>query len=33
MNPRMMDVPMVIEQTERGERGLDIFSRLLMDRI
>ncbi|MCC6545781.1 ATP-dependent Clp protease proteolytic subunit [Candidatus Sumerlaeota bacterium] len=29
----MMDVPMVIEQTERGERGLDIFSRLLMDRI
>ncbi|CAN5461205.1 ATP-dependent Clp endopeptidase proteolytic subunit ClpP [soil metagenome] len=32
-NPKMMDVPMVIEQTERGERGLDIFSRLLMDRI
>lgn len=31
--PRMMDVPMVIEQTERGERGLDIFSRLLVDRI
>jgi len=29
----MMDVPMVIEQTERGERGLDIFSRLLVDRI
>ena len=28
-----MDVPMVIEQTERGERGLDIFSRLLVDRI
>ncbi len=24
---------MVIEQTERGERGLDIFSRLLVDRI
>ncbi len=33
MEPRMMDVPMVIEQTERGERGLDIFSRLLVDRI
>lgn len=33
MNPVMMDVPMVIEQTERGERGLDIFSRLLVDRI
>jgi ATP-dependent Clp protease protease subunit len=32
-NPQMMDVPMVIEQTERGERGLDIFSRLLVDRI
>lgn len=31
--PQMMDVPMVIEQTERGERGLDIFSRLLIDRI
>ena len=28
-----MDVPIVIEQTERGERGLDIFSRLLVDRI
>jgi ATP-dependent Clp protease protease subunit len=32
-DPKMMDVPMVIEQTERGERGLDIFSRLLVDRI
>lgn len=31
--PMMMDVPMVIEQTERGERGMDIFSRLLVDRI
>ena len=29
----MMDVPMVVEQTERGERGMDIFSRLLVDRI
>lgn len=26
-------VPMVIEQTARGERGYDIFSRLLKDRI
>jgi ATP-dependent Clp protease protease subunit len=33
IEPKMMDVPMVIEQTERGERGLDIFSRLLIDRI
>lgn len=33
IQPKMMDVPMVIEQTERGERGLDIFSRLLVDRI
>ncbi|MDD2709353.1 MAG: ATP-dependent Clp endopeptidase proteolytic subunit ClpP [Verrucomicrobiae bacterium] len=28
-----MLVPMVIEQTGRGERGLDIYSRLLRDRI
>ena len=33
IQPTMMDVPIVIEQTERGERGLDIFSRLLVDRI
>ena len=26
-------VPMVIEQTGRGERSYDIFSRLLEDRI
>ncbi|MDD3626287.1 MAG: ATP-dependent Clp protease proteolytic subunit, partial [bacterium] len=26
-------VPMVVEQTPRGERAFDIFSRLLMDRI
>ena len=26
-------VPTVIEQTHRGERGWDIFSRLLKDRI
>lgn len=26
-------VPMVIEQSERGERAMDIFSRLLADRI
>jgi len=28
-----MMVPMVVEQTGRGERGYDIFSRLLVDRI
>jgi len=27
------DVPIVIEQTSRGERAYDIFSRLLKDRI
>ncbi len=35
-NPRevAMDfIPYVIEQTHRGERGMDIFSRLLKDRI
>ena len=26
-------VPYVIEQTDRGERGMDIYSRLLRDRI
>ena len=26
-------VPMVVEQTSRGERAYDIFSRLLKDRI
>ena len=26
-------VPMVVEQTGRGERSYDIFSRLLKDRI
>jgi len=26
-------VPMVVEQTNRGERSYDIFSRLLKDRI
>src|SRR5258708_38021029 len=26
-------VPMVVEQTARGERGYDIYSRLLKDRI
>src|SRR2546426_2657219 len=29
----MMLVPMVIEQTGRGERGYDIYSRLLRDNI
>ncbi len=28
-----MLVPMVVEQTSRGERGYDIYSRLLVDRI
>lgn len=29
----MKMVPTVIEQTHRGERGWDIFSRLLKDRV
>ena len=35
MTPRMYDqlVPMVVEQTSRGERAYDIFSRLLKERI
>jgi len=28
-----VDIPYVLEQTERGERSMDIFSRLLVDRI
>ena len=28
-----MHVPMVVEQTANGERGYDIYSRLLKDRI
>jgi ATP-dependent Clp protease protease subunit len=31
--PRMQLVPMVVEQTNRGERAYDIFSRLLKDSI
>lgn len=31
--PNMSLVPMVVEQTARGERAFDIFSRLLKDRI
>ncbi len=31
--PQSMLVPMVVESTSRGERGYDIFSRLLMERI
>lgn len=31
--PNMALVPMVIEQTSRGERSYDIYSRLLKDRI
>src|SRR5262249_10329677 len=33
MDPRMQLVPMVVEQTNRGERAYDIFSRLLKDSI
>jgi len=33
MPPVNMIIPTVIEQTHRGERGWDIFSRLLKDRI
>ena len=32
-NPRSYLVPMVVEQTSRGERSYDIYSRLLQDRI
>jgi ATP-dependent Clp protease protease subunit len=32
-DPRAMLVPMVIEQTARGERAFDIYSRLLKDNI
>ena len=31
--PRAQLVPMVVEQTNRGERAYDIFSRLLKDSI
>src|SRR6187431_376786 len=33
IDPRMQLVPMVVEQTDRGERAYDIFSRLLKDSI
>ncbi|HHK8232644.1 MULTISPECIES: ATP-dependent Clp protease proteolytic subunit [Serratia] len=33
MREKMMLVPMVVEQTSRGERSFDIYSRLLRDRI
>ncbi|MDR0806923.1 MAG: ATP-dependent Clp endopeptidase proteolytic subunit ClpP [Enterobacteriaceae bacterium] len=33
MDPNMALVPMVVEQTSRGERSYDIFSRLLKERI
>lgn len=33
MEPSMALVPMVVEQTSRGERSYDIYSRLLKDRI
>ena len=31
--PNMTLVPMVVEQTNRGERAYDIYSRLLRDNI
>jgi hypothetical protein len=31
--PAMNLIPMVIEQSQRGERAFDIYSRLLRDRI
>ncbi len=33
MERNQMLIPMVIEQTGRGERSFDIYSRLLRDRI
>jgi ATP-dependent Clp protease protease subunit len=33
MEPRGVIVPNVIESTPRGERGMDIYSRLLKERI
>jgi ATP-dependent Clp protease, protease subunit len=33
MRPRMDLIPTVVEQTHRGERGWDLYSRLLKDRI
>src|SRR5438093_11366566 len=33
MEPKGLIVPNVIEQTPRGERGMDIYSRLLKERI
>ena len=32
-SPKSVLVPMVVEQTSRGERSYDIYSRLLNDRI
>ncbi len=33
VNPRAQLVPMVVEQTPRGERAFDIYSRLLKERV
>ena len=33
MTAKSFYVPMVVEQTGNGERGYDIYSRLLQDRI
>ena len=32
-NEKMISIPYVVEQTSRGERSYDIYSRLLNDRI
>ena len=33
MDSRLSLVPTVVEETHRGERGWDVFSRLLKERI
>ena len=33
IDPKNQLIPMVVEQTARGERAYDIYSRLLKDRI
>jgi ATP-dependent Clp protease protease subunit len=33
MEPRMYNIPYVVEQTNRGERGYDLFSKLLKENI
>ena len=33
IEPKAVGVPMVIEQSSRGERAFDIYSRLLRERV